>query len=180
MKAGYRNPPASSRFQKGRSGNPRGRPRGSKRAAPYETILGQKVTVRESGRERRVTASEAFLLHITRKGLEGDGQAARVAMAAIEAARDKRMIGPTFAFNGITIQFVEPGSVTSALEPLKMGRRLDPYRGSVKVKLEPWLVQAALDRLGSKRLSLDEQRTIYGSTRTPHKVAWPEWWEVTR
>jgi hypothetical protein len=29
---------------------------------PYHRVLGQMVTIREEGRERRVTAAEAFLL----------------------------------------------------------------------------------------------------------------------
>ena len=81
---GYRQPPRSSRFRKGQSGNPRGRPRGRRKEPPYEAVLGQMVTIREDGAERRVTAAEAFLLQITKKGLEGDGAAARAAMAAIE------------------------------------------------------------------------------------------------
>src|SRR3546814_8889281 len=86
---GYGKPPAATRFQKGQSGNPSGRPRGSK-APPYESVLGQIVTIREDGIERRVTAAEAFLLHMTKRGLEGDGPAARAAMAAIEEARAVR------------------------------------------------------------------------------------------
>ena len=88
---GYRRPPKASRFRKGQSGNPRGRPRGRHREPPYEAVLGQMVTIREDGVERRVTAAEAFLLQITKKGLEGDGAAARAAMAAIEEARASRL-----------------------------------------------------------------------------------------
>jgi hypothetical protein len=53
-------PPMTSRFRKGQSGNPRGRHK-----APYETVLGQTVTVREDGIPRQMTAAEAFLLHVT-------------------------------------------------------------------------------------------------------------------
>ena len=88
---GYRRPPASTRFRKGQSGNPRGRPRGRRNEPPYEAVLGQMVTIREDGVERRVTAAEAFLLHVTKRGLEGDGAAARAAMAAIEEARAARL-----------------------------------------------------------------------------------------
>ena len=39
------------------SGNPKGRPPGRKKEPPYEAVLGQMVTVREDGIERRVTAA---------------------------------------------------------------------------------------------------------------------------
>ena len=90
QRIGYGRPPASTRFRKGQSGNPRGRPRGRRNEPPYEAVLGQMVTIREDGVERRVTAAEAFLLHVTKRGLEGDGAAARAAMAAIEEARAAR------------------------------------------------------------------------------------------
>jgi hypothetical protein len=66
---GYGKPPSASRFRKGQSGNPRGRPKNRSREIPYDAILGQMVTIREEGRERRVTAAEAFLLQLTQKGL---------------------------------------------------------------------------------------------------------------
>src|SRR5438045_751149 len=89
---GYKRPPQSTRFEKGRSGNPRGRPKNRKRGLPYDHVLGQMVTVREDGREKRVTAAEAFLLHLTKKGLEGDGPSARSSLAAIGAARSQRHV----------------------------------------------------------------------------------------
>ena len=84
---GYSKPPTATRFQKGRSGNPRGRPKNRKRGLPYDHVLGQMVTIRDNGAEKRVTAAEAFLLHLTKKGLEGDAPAARASLAALENAR---------------------------------------------------------------------------------------------
>ena len=174
---GYKHPPAGSRFRPGQSGNPSGRPRGRHKQHPYEAVLGQLVTIREGGEERRVTAAEAFLLHMTKQGLEGNGAAARSAMVAIEEARATRGDGAQDVVNRIIWRSVSPGRVNSALIPLRMAVKLDPYRDTARIKLEPWLVQAALARLGDRRLSREEQRTVVEATSTPAKVTWPDWWE---
>ena len=44
--------------------------------------------------------------------------------------------------------------------------------------LERWLVEAALVRLGDRRLTLEEQRVVVQATRTPSRVRWPDWWQV--
>jgi hypothetical protein len=171
---GYGMPPASTRFRKGQSGNPRGRPRGRRTEPPYEAVLGQMVTIRENGIERRVTAAEAFLLHVTKRGLEGDSAAARAAMAAIGEARAARSDGQVV----VTTIYERRGSVTTALEPLRMGRKLDRYRESARMALEPWIVEAALARLRERRLTIAEQRIVVPATRTQRKVRWPDWWEM--
>jgi hypothetical protein len=171
---GYRRPPKTARFTKGQSGNPAGRPRGRRREAPYEAVLGQLVTIREGGVERRVTADEAFLLQHTKRALEGDGAATRATLAVIEYAKD-RFSTLHGIIRTITRVIVDPGSVTYALMPLRMAKKLDPCRETARMALEPWLVEAALARL-DQVLSPAEQRTIVKATRTPHKVKWPKWW----
>ncbi len=171
---GYRKPPRVTRFTKGRSGNPSGRPRGRHRQAPYESVLGHMVKIREGGAERHITAAEAFLLQLTKRGLEGDGAAARESLAMIEQARERQSAGQS-QVTAIVLVGVAPGSVTSALEPLRMAKELDPYRETARMALEPWLVEAALARLG-RTLSPADQRIIVKATRTPQKVRWPEWW----
>lgn len=175
---GYSKPPASTRFRKGKSGNPKGRPKGSRFELPYDAVLGQLVTIRQGGQERQVTAEEAFLLQLSKKGLEGDVIAARQSMEIIEKERDAKRLVEEKIIPNIVVSSVAPGCVCPALEPLRMAKKLDRYRSTVRMMLEPWIIAAALARLGDRQLSLEEQKVVVEATRTPHKVAWPDWWEV--
>jgi hypothetical protein len=131
------------------------------------------VTIRQDGTERRVTAAEAFVLQCMKRGVEGNSVANRVSTTMIEQAKSQQ--SPRDMITTITRVIIDPGSVTSALEPLRMARKLDPYRETARIALEPWLVEAALARL-AQTLSPADQRIIVKATRTPHKVRWPEWW----
>ena len=181
---GYAKPPRNTRFRKGRSGNPKGRPPGRKKEPPYEAVLGQMVTVREDGIERRVTAAEAFALYLTKQGLDGDNAAARQAAEAIGDARAKRREFSPQGRRTLVITFHSPssflsrGSVNTALVQLRMSRNLDRDRDPARMALEPWIVEMALDRLGSRRPKLEEQERVLRVTRTPEKVRWPDWWEA--
>jgi hypothetical protein len=174
-RVGHKQPPKGTRFAKGQSGNPKGRPRGQFRHAPYEAVLGQIVTIRDGSGERRVSAAEAFMLHMAKRGLEGDVSANRDIMAAMDEIKVKSSTSVNIEV--IVHQVVTPGSVSMALVDLRMARKLDPYRPTARMMLEPWLVEAALARLGDRQLSPEQQRMVLLATRTPHKVRWPDWWQ---
>lgn len=172
---GYGQPPSGARFRKGQSGNPRGRPKNRRREIPYDTVLGQMVTVREGGRERRVTAAEAFLLQLTQKGLAGDSASARSSLEAIEAARAARGENSE-RLTRIILSPISSG-VDAILGPLGLAKLKYPAdEDRVRWELNPWIVETALARLGERRLTLAEQREVWNATRTPSKVRWPEWW----
>ncbi len=70
---GYCKPPVKNRFAKGQSGNPKGRPRGSKNLATIvRQVLSARVSVRENGRVRTITAREGLIAQLVREGLRGN------------------------------------------------------------------------------------------------------------
>lgn len=74
---GYGKPPRHGRFQKGQSGNPKGRP---PRSRNINTILQETlfrpVQIKERGRTREVPQLEAFMMLAMKTALSGDGAAA--------------------------------------------------------------------------------------------------------
>ncbi|MFC7698634.1 DUF5681 domain-containing protein [Bradyrhizobium sp. GCM10028915] len=73
---GFGRPPLHSRFKKGRSGNPRGRPKGSLNfATDLKKTLQAPVTLTDGGKSRRVSTQEAALLRLREKALKGDVRA---------------------------------------------------------------------------------------------------------
>ena len=176
QKGGYGKPPPATRFRKGQSGNPKGRPRGSRSQIPYDTLLGQMVTVREDGRERRITAAEAFILQLTQKGLAGDSAAARASLLAIETARAKRSGQQGAEPLNIVLVFWAIECVLRTLGAAVKKFPMDEKR--VRWEINPWAVEAALARLGERKLTEAEQREVWNCTRMPHKVTWPEWWTL--
>jgi hypothetical protein len=82
---GYRRPPRHSQFQPGCSGNPKGRPKGSRSAlAIFQDIIRQKITVTENGRTRRIPVVEAMLRRLLNDALRGDEKALKLCLPLIE------------------------------------------------------------------------------------------------
>jgi hypothetical protein len=77
---GYGKPPQHGRFSSGRSGNPRGRPKGSQNLTTLlSQALNQKVTVTEHGQSRQITKREAMITQLVNRAAgKGDLAAMRL------------------------------------------------------------------------------------------------------
>lgn len=63
------------------------------------------------------------------------------------------------------------------VEDLGMAVSINQHsKENVRLMLKPWIVEAALARMKPNQLTIEEQRTVLASTRTPEKMRWPEWW----
>jgi hypothetical protein len=74
---GYGRPPRQHQFRPGQSGNPKGRPKGSKSAqAILREILTRKIPARLGGKVVRMSICEAIFTKIAEDALKGDPKAA--------------------------------------------------------------------------------------------------------
>jgi hypothetical protein len=76
---GYGKPPMKGRFSKGRSGNPKGRP---KKAKGFRTIVRQQletpVEVRINGRVTKISKRELIISQMVNKAATGDSRSAEL------------------------------------------------------------------------------------------------------
>ena len=72
---GYGKPPKATQFKKGKSGNPKGRPKGSNNlSTDVKAILKSSVAINESGKRKKVSTQQAMLLRLKEGALKGDSK----------------------------------------------------------------------------------------------------------
>jgi hypothetical protein len=89
---GYGKPPQQSRFKKGQSGNPKGRPKASESFARLaRRTLNERIVIKENGERRTITKLQAALKQLINKAASGDARAIREVfkLQAMIAEHDK-------------------------------------------------------------------------------------------
>jgi hypothetical protein len=71
--ARHKRPPRKGQFPPGKSGNPRGRPPGSRNIRTYvHALLGAKIPVIEGGKTRNIRRAEAIAIQLVNLAAKGD------------------------------------------------------------------------------------------------------------
>jgi hypothetical protein len=93
---GYGKPPKDTRFQKGISGNPKGRPK--KSLDFYDELIRESkslMTVNENGQRKRISKLQGIVKQLTNKALSGNTPTIRTWVASVQQAhgRDALLAG---------------------------------------------------------------------------------------
>ena len=84
-RVGYKKPPLHTRFRKGQSGNPRGRPRGSKNFSTLlADALNEPVVVTEDGKRRKISKRELGVRQLVNKFAMAEAQATKILLGLMQ------------------------------------------------------------------------------------------------
>lgn len=175
-------PPEHSRFPKGQSGNPKGRPK--KRASPgatsaFDIIVDKTLAIMRNGEPQEVSVEEA-LQHRTYKDAIAGNRLARRDILKMIAKREQALakLTPPPRTKVSTVWEHDTENANAAMLLLgivcpdaKDYGPNDPYE---RLLLEPWAVQAALSRRrGGTGLTEEDVTEIERCTRDPSTLRWP-------
>ena len=183
-------PASSTRFRKGQSGNPQGRPKGRSGGLPqgpasaFDIIIGKTFAIMQNGVQRELTAEEALQIRTYQDAIKGNRPARREILKMIAkrekwlAAREKPKTRPI----ELRTEGHDPENAEEAMLILGIAAFDESCEAQFRSErrqllLEPWSVQAALSRRrGGSRLADKEVAEIKRCTHAPETLRWPRGW----
>jgi hypothetical protein len=122
---GYGRPPLHTQFQKGRSGNPKGRPKQNKNIyGLIKKTFEERVKVKSSGRTHSMTKLEAAFVQLVNKAVSGDIKALREVIRLREKLQEQEpnlRPSPNFVVNFIHPRTKKPVTLEDIEEDKKNG-----------------------------------------------------------
>jgi hypothetical protein len=167
----------SGRFEKGRSGNPAGRPKARRpHISAFDIIFDKRLTVTEGGVERELTIGEVLELQTYQSALKGNRAAIRVVLKMIEkreiAMREKH---PKASAAPVKVSHeFSTNSADEAMRPLRIASDDEGSHYEDPLKLETWAAQAALSRPGRSRDRKPKAVNVNVMVHDSHKLRWPQ------
>lgn len=170
------------RFSKGKSGNPKGRPRAPKETgtgSAFDIVIDKTLTVTHGGQPREVTVEEALHHRIYLDSIAGSASARRQLLKMI-LKRERYLASHRRPAPKAIEQRIEsdPRNADQAMLILGIAcqdpNRQGPSFHGEQLLLAPWAVQAALSRRrGGTQLTEKQEREIERCTLDREKLRWP-------
>ncbi len=157
---GYGRPPRRTRFRKGQSGNPGGRPLGSGTRSAAEKVLDRTVMATVDGQRRKVPLTEALVLQLAQRALAGDIKSTRELLRIADQVAATRQVAAPKGPLVITRKIIDPKDCNPALDALGV---IIPV--GERYKIAPWVVEAAMAR--HPKLEKSDPILISNSTLKP-------------
>lgn len=86
---GYGRPPQATQFTAGKSGNPKGRPKGSRSVGGVlQDIICRRIAVTENGKTRRIPMFEVMLRRLANDAMRSDPRAMKLLLSLIDRYAD--------------------------------------------------------------------------------------------
>ena len=105
---GFGKPPKRTRFPRGVSGNPKGRPKGKQNLSTIlEQTLQEMVVIEENGMRRTVTKIQAAVMQLVNKATSGDLAALRQLTALANAAEAQVVDTPKKQLAGADLKVMQ-------------------------------------------------------------------------
>lgn len=169
----------STRFAKGVSGNPAGRPRLRRpHVSAFDIIFDKMLSVTQNGIERDLTIDEALQLQTYQAALKGSRMATRQILKMIE--RREVAIAKLSPAPVSPMKFEMEYDSNNADEAMQIlgiaerdGQQAEGERSHRPLRIASWAVQAALSRPGRRKLGEKEVDDIKRVTLDAHKLKWP-------
>jgi hypothetical protein len=170
----------SGRFQKGRSGNPSGRPKARRpHVSAFDIIFDKRLTVTQNGVERELTIDEALELQTYQDALKGSRMAVRIILKMI-AQREEALAKsyPQLRTKPAKLRTEDdPRNADDAM--LLLGITVPdpewsgPCEYGTRMKLATWAAQAALSRPGRRQITDRNRESINRVTLDAPRLKWP-------
>jgi hypothetical protein len=154
-RVGYCSPPQSTRFKKGVSANPWGRPRGSTHQNTFEKVIRKKLTVIEGGKQLKLSAEEILYKKLLKAAIDGDASARRDLLRLIERMPKEKVPedGASTTASALGVIFMKDS--TELLLALGICIQTDG-----RCVLSCWAIEAARERQGWAPLSEEDEKLL--------------------
>ena len=169
----------AGRFEKGRSGNPAGRPKARRpHNSAFDIIFDKTLTVTQGGVERELTVDEGLQLQTYQAALKGSKMAVRAVLKMIEKREVAiARLNPAPVSKTSMVMEHDSDNADEALRILGIAEYGEaPPGGGPATRpfvLSTWATQAAISRPGRRKLDAKDVEEIKRCTRDATRLTWP-------